>query len=319
MPDHSTVQKFEAAETQVGQTLATALRAWLPGESWGQVRKRIETRRVTVRGSLCMDEGRKLSEGEVIEVFPDSLPPPPGIPQVSICYSDLDLVVVEKPAGMVTLRHVAEQRWPYHRRMQQPSLEEAVTELLAAKEKDVPLGKIRSVHRIDKESSGLLVFARNAVAEKALIEQFTKHTVERKYLAIVKGKPTAGEFRSRLIRNRGDGLRGSSQSPGVGQAAVTHVKIVEPLGDYTLIECRLETGRTHQIRIHLTEAGYPLCGDRVYRSAFGEPGQVDESSAPRLALHAAGLGFVHPRSQQTLQYEMPLPRDLSKFLTRLQS
>ena len=317
MPTDDPVQQFEAADSQVGQTLATALRAWLPGESWGQVRKRIETRRVKVRGSLCLDEGRKLTEGEVVEVYPHSLPPPPGIPQVSVRYADLDLAVVEKPAGMITLRHAAEQHWPLHRRLQQPSLEEAVTQILAEKEGDEPLGKLRSVHRIDKEASGLLVFARSGVAKNSLIEQFSQHTVQRRYLAIVPGVPPEGEIRSRLVRDRGDGLRGSSASPNVGQRAATHLKVVERLGEYTLVECRLETGRTHQIRIHLAEAGYPLCGDRVYRAAFGEEPIPDASGAPRLALHAAGLGFVHPRSKQTLQYEMPVPKDLSKLIERL--
>ncbi len=178
---------------------------------------------------------------------------------------------------------------------------------------------LRSVHRIDKETSGLLVFARTPEAEQKLIAQFAAHTVRRRYLAIVWGTPSASTFHSRFVRDRGDGLRGSTQLPEIGQEAITHASIVEQLGDYSLIECRLETGRTHQIRIHLTEAGHPLCGDRVYRAAFGQTPLPDESAAPRMALHAAELGFVHPRTQEPLLFESPLPRDLQKVVERLRT
>jgi 23S rRNA pseudouridine1911/1915/1917 synthase len=308
---------FVTTPAESGQTLATALRTWLTGESWSQIKHRIAARRVRVHGSLCMDHARVLAVGEEVEVLAESLPLPPGKLQVVLRYVDADLVVVEKQAGMTTLRHTGEKAWPLRRKQQQPSLDEAVAELLAEKEGLSQPEPLRSVHRIDKETSGLLVFARTPVAEQQLIAQFSAHSVKRRYLAVVLGTPPVGTIRSHFVRDRGDGLRGSTQKPEIGQEAITHVNIAERLGDYSLIECRLETGRTHQIRIHLTEAGHPLCGDRVYRAPFGQSSQPDESRAARMALHAAELGFVHPRTRGELRYESPLPVDMQKLVERL--
>jgi 23S rRNA pseudouridine1911/1915/1917 synthase len=124
---------------------------------------------------------------------------------------------------------------------------------------------------------------------------------------------------SQLVRDRGDGRRGSTMLPDVGKRAVTHVQPVERLGDYTLIECRLETGRTHQIRIHLGESGHPLCGDKVYRQPLFRPGKPDHSGAPRLALCAVELGFIHPVTEQPMHFEMPLSSDLAEFVKKLQA
>ena len=122
---------------------------------------------------------------------------------------------------------------------------------------------------------------------------------------------------SRLVRDRGDGRRGSTDLAGAGKLAVTHVRPIERLGDYTLIECRLETGRTHQIRIHLSEAGHPLCGEKVYAQPLFRAGTPDQSGAPRLALAAVELGFVHPVTGEPMHFETPLPADLAEFVERL--
>jgi 23S rRNA pseudouridine1911/1915/1917 synthase len=176
---------------------------------------------------------------------------------------------------------------------------------------------VRPVHRLDRETSGLMVFARTAAAEIHLGQQFKKHTIERRYLAIVQGRVAAQKIETNLVADRGDGRRGSTRQPDVGKRAVTYVQPLEELGDYTLIECRLETGRTHQIRIHLAELGHPLCGEKVYNQPlFGTP-RVDKSGAPRIALHAQVLGLVHPATGETLRFEMPLPRDLAQFLDHL--
>ena len=107
--------------------------------------------------------------------------------------------------------------------------------------------------------------------------------------------------------------------PNVGRRAVTHVRAVERLGDYTLIECRLETGRTHQIRIHLSESGHPLCGDKVYGQPLFRAGEPDTSGAPRLALCAVELGFVHPITAEPMHFETPPPRDFTEFVRRLRA
>jgi 23S rRNA pseudouridine1911/1915/1917 synthase len=162
-----------------------------------------------------------------------------------------------------------------------------------------------------------MVFARTAEAERHLVHQFRRHTIYRKYLAVAHGTVPARTIESQLVRDRGDGRRGSTTQPHVGQRAVTHIRPLENLGPYTLIECRLETGRTHQIRIHLAEAGHFVCGDKVYCQPLRQPPRADSSGAPRLALHAAELGFTHPSSGEQLHFRMRLPDDLQQFVERL--
>jgi len=131
------------------------------------------------------------------------------------------------------------------------------------------------------------------------------------------GRVGAGMIRTHLVRDRGDGRRGSADD-GEGKLAVTHVTPVEHFGDaYTLVECRLETGRTHQIRIQMAEIGHPVCGERVYGSPRGKAAARDESRAPRIMLHAAELGFVHPESGAELTFESPLPADIRRVIADL--
>jgi 23S rRNA pseudouridine1911/1915/1917 synthase len=142
--------------------------------------------------------------------------------------------------------------------------------------------------------------------------------VIRRYLAVVPGKVAARTIRSWLVRDRGDGRRGSGNPSPAAKEAITHVRPLEQLpGGYTLVECRLETGRTHQIRIHLAEQGCPVCGERVYDRPLNGPPHGDESGAPRLALHATELGFDHPVTGESLHWSMPLPPDLTDWLTGL--
>ena len=129
----------------------------------------------------------------------------------------------------------------------------------------------------------------------------------------------AQTIRSHLVRDRGDGKRGSGRATEQGKDAVTHVEIAERLPGYTLLRCRLETGRTHQIRIHLAELGHPVCGDKVYRGPMATPPVPDNSGAPRLALHAEELGFLHPVTEEPLHWEMPLPPDLAQLIANLRS
>src|SRR5262249_53509696 len=159
-----------------------------------------------------------------------------------------------------------------------------------------------------------LVFARSFAAKKHLAQQLRVHSMRRRYLAIAHGEVRAGTIRSYLVPNRGDGLRGSAQEGRrEGQLAVTHVEPIEQLRGATLIRCRLETGRTHQTRIHLAEAGCPLLGESVYiRDFHGEP-----IAAPRLMLHAAELGFEHPAGGRPMLFTEPPPADFEETLARL--
>jgi 23S rRNA pseudouridine1911/1915/1917 synthase len=299
-------------------TLAAFLRPRLSDYSWRQIRGLITARRVRVGGELCLDPARRLGEGESVEVHARSAPKLPQCETIVIRYADEHLVIVEKPAGMATVRHPAERAWPARRKALHPTLEDLAPQLLARQERRRQKGPpLRVVHRLDKETSGLVVFARTVAAERGLGKQFHAHTVVRRYLAIIPGWIPPQRIATRLVRDRGDGRRGSTTRQGMGKEAITTIETVDRLDGYALISCRLETGRTHQIRIHLAEFGHPLCGEKVYNRDRDGRVALDKSGAPRLALHAAELGFVHPITKQDMHWEMALPDDLRVFVERL--
>jgi 23S rRNA pseudouridine1911/1915/1917 synthase len=311
---------FAVPAEQAGITLAAGLRGLIPSQSWSQVRRLVAARRVRINGELCIDPARRLKGGDTVELLDRAEPPLLEQEAVLIRHLDEQLVVVEKPSGISTVRHPAERAWSARRKALSPTLEDIVPKLIARREGQVrkgPLPRLRVVHRLDKETSGVVVFARTVTAERELGKQFHRHTVIRRYLAIVPGALESQTIRSRLVRDRGDGRRGSTDVPGQGKEAVTHLEVMERLPGYTLVSCRLETGRTHQIRIHLAELGHPVCGEKVYNRKPGQPPTPDESGAPRLALHATELGFVHPTTKQTMHWNMPLPPDLAEFLETL--
>jgi 23S rRNA pseudouridine1911/1915/1917 synthase len=290
----------------------------------------IERRQVLVNGNLCLDPARRVSEKEVVRVTAHAQKKPPDQEQVRIVHLDPHLVVVEKPASITTVRHPEEDDWPQRRKQLQPTLDELLPKLIARQERFTAGGErrglrgslppVRPVHRLDRDTSGLMVFARTVEAERHLGQQFKKHSIHRLYVGIAHGRfQETRTIESHVVRDRGDGRRGSSPLPDVGKRAVTHVRPLEVLSHYTLLECRLETGRTHQIRIHLAEQGFPLCGEQVYnRKLFGEP-SVDASGAARIALHAKELGFVHPTTGINLRFSMPMPADMQKLWERLKA
>jgi 23S rRNA pseudouridine1911/1915/1917 synthase len=237
-------------------------------------------------------------------------------------FVDEHIVVVEKPAGLTTMRHAEDvaEHGPRAKRYLPDTLADRLPGLIE-EHTSRPAGQVRAVHRLDKETSGLVVFARTIEAERHLGRQFRDHSTERLYLAIVRGKATSGRIESWLIRDRGDGRRGSvpagMDKPPGAQRAVTHVTVIEEFPTCTLVECRLETGRTHQVRIHLGESGTPLCGERIYdRPLHGRPCS-DESGLERIALHAATLGFDHPHTGERVRWTSPLPGDLARLVESL--
>jgi 23S rRNA pseudouridine1911/1915/1917 synthase len=322
-----TVHHVTAADGR--QTLAAFLRTRLPGASWSRVQQLVRSRHVLVHGNVCTDVARRLEVGEVVKVLDVAAAALPKADDVTIVHLDDDVVVVDKPTGLTTTRHHEERSWPAHRRQVQPTLEELVPDAIGRflhrrfggvagrpEPKRRRISPVRAVHRIDRETSGLVVFARNVPASRILAEQFRLHTTHRRYLALVVGRARARTIRSHLVRDRGDGRRGSAEGDD-GKEAITHVAVVEHFGDdYTLVECRLETGRTHQIRIHLSEGGNPVCGERVY-AASRRDGREDESGASRVMLHAAELGFVHPVTGAELRFTSPLPADMRKVIAAL--
>jgi 23S rRNA pseudouridine1911/1915/1917 synthase len=312
-------RSFVVARKEARQTLAALLHAHL-AVPWAEARRLVQSGRVHLGGVPCRDANRRPAPGQHVEVRePDRRPPSSsGDGGPVIRFADAHVVVVDKPAGLTTMRHPEEaaEFGARARRFLPATLADLLPGLLAG---DRPGRRppVLAVHRLDKDTSGLVVFARTPAAARHLGRQFREHTTERSYLALVRGRAASGTIESYLVRDRGDGRRGSGTQPGAGQRAVTHVRVVEDLGAYTLVECRLETGRTHQIRIHLGEAGTPLCGERVYdRPPHGAP-LPDHSGARRVALHAATLGFVHPATGERMAWTSPLPRDLQRLLDRL--
>ncbi len=228
----------------------------------------------------------------------------------TVVYSDPHVVVVVKPPGISTV--------PYEDDERSDTLDARVRRWLQSRAGG---GRTRPnlgvVHRLDKETSGLVVFTRTWLAKQALAAQFRAHTVHRRYVGIAHGAVRPGTIRSYLVEDRGDGLRGSARAtrPPDARLAVTHVEVVEALRGATFVGCRLETGRTHQIRIHLSESGHPLVGEKVYVRRTRYSGALIE--APRLMLHAAELGFLHPVTGQLVSWEAPMPDDMRAVLEGL--
>jgi 23S rRNA pseudouridine1911/1915/1917 synthase len=286
--------------------------------SWGEARRRIYGGKITVDGAVVIDIGHPTPIGAALEYVSDAKRPKPIdalLPKEAIVFLDRDIAVVEKPADLLTV--------PFERG-DRPTLDQLLRSVLARRDggRSARAGRppVFVVHRLDKGTSGLLVFALNQTARAGLKEQFRDHTAHRRYLAIVHGRTTARTLESHLLADRGDGLRGSAERarPGrrastQGKRAVTHVEVLDSFSHASLLSCRLETGRTNQIRIHLSEIGHPLLGETIYLRGF--PGRVIQ--APRLCLHAAELGFTHPRTAERMMFESPMPEAMRAVLRGL--
>ena len=355
-----TYETYAISETDSGQTLAAVLKKLSSVESWGESRRLVINRHVQVNGNLCLDPSRRLTSKDTLKIWKTALPKPVSADSLKLVFVDDEIIVVEKPAGITSVRHFEEQRMRKKRRQLQPTLEELIPlalshflrkrrlesrleargipkedigqnkrkgprdlqRLAAAAESLASRLNIIAVHRLDRDTSGLMIFARTRRTATLLGQSFRKHAIDRRYFAVVKGHPTAQTFDNQLIRDRGDGHRGSTGLPNAegAQRAITHVRPIESIGEYSIVECKLETGRTHQIRIHLSEAGYPICGDLIYWKAWNGgkgPKKQDKSHAPRQALHSSTLRFVHPTTGEVMKFEMPWPRDLERWIEGL--
>ncbi|MFZ5897267.1 MAG: RluA family pseudouridine synthase [Myxococcota bacterium] len=297
---------FGVSETEARTPLDRVLRQKLEGASWNQVRRMIETGKIKVDGSTVLDPTLLLRAGQLVEIVWNARRPDDRrLPSSTIVHVDSQVVVVEKPAGISTVPFESNERG---------TLDDLVARLLSARE-GARRGPLGIVHRLDKDTSGLLVFARTLSAKRELKNQFRFHSVKRRYWALVQGAIESRTLSSRLVQDRGDGLRGSTENPTLGRSATTHVRVLERLRGATLAECRLETGRTHQIRIHLAEAGHPLLGERVYNRGFA--GEVLQ--APRVMLHAFELGFDHPTTRRPLLFNSEMPSDMQRVLAELRT
>jgi 23S rRNA pseudouridine1911/1915/1917 synthase len=306
-------------EARAGATIAAIVREAMGAVAWSKARDLCRTGRVRIDGAIVKDDATRVSAGQSVTISPNAPRQTEGVlPRDAVIHLDADVVVVRKPAGVVTVPFEEGER---------DTLVDRVRALLARIDRG-PGGERRDpmvgvVQRLDKDTTGALVFARTMRAKRALEEQLREHSVERRYLAIAHGDVTSGRHETALVQDRGDGLRGSwgrfrghvGPAPESAKWAVTHVTRLEALRGATLVECRLETGKQHQIRIHLAELGHPLVGEPVYVRDYRGP----RIEAARPMLHAAVLGFVHPRSGETVRFEDPLPEDFVACLARLRT
>jgi 23S rRNA pseudouridine1911/1915/1917 synthase len=288
-----------------------------------RVKGLIETGRVVVQGRV-VKAAHRVQAGERVEV---SIPPPPpeGLAAepiaLSIVFEDDHLLIVDKPAGMVT----------------HPGAGRATGTLAAAALAHAPemagVGSPRRpgiVHRLDKGTSGLIVLAKTPIAYEVLTTQLARRTVSRRYLCLAQGtvRRAQGVIDAPLGRDPRSRVRMAVLKEGKGRRAVTHFRVLERLGTgplaVTFLECRLETGRTHQIRVHLASLGHPLLGDDTYRGSRAAPAGdpvltslVDQLGG--VALHAAGLAFAHPVTGAPLAFSCPLPDRIERILSHLRT
>ncbi|OBW58603.1 RluA family pseudouridine synthase [Solibacillus sp. FSL W7-1472] len=274
-------------------------------ESWSrsQISNWLDEERILVNGAAVKAK-YKVKQGDIIEVTIPEVEDLEIIPEdlnLEIVYEDADVLVVNKPRGMVV--HPA----PGH------ATGTLVNGLMHhCKDLSGINGVARPgiVHRIDKDTSGLLMVAKNDVAHESLVNQLVEKSVTRKYTALVHGHIAheKGTIDAPIGRDQKD--RQKQAVVDKGKHAVTHFQVIERFGEFTLVECRLETGRTHQIRVHMNYIGFPLAGDPKYgpRKTIDFSGQV---------LHAGVLGFIHPVTKEYLEFESPLPEDFKQLIEEL--
>jgi 23S rRNA pseudouridine1911/1915/1917 synthase len=313
-------QRFELGPEQGRDRLDKVLSRLLPDVSRSTVQRWIEEGRVLVDGQQRRPRDL-VGPSSVIEVEPGPRPPSSAEPDASVAfgvlYEDPHLIVIDKPAGLVV--HPA--RGHASGTLVNGLLAREGFERDAVDERD-PMGALRPgvVHRIDKDTSGVLVVAKDDRTREGLKAQLSAHSMERLYLALTQGVPRPARIETSYGRDARSRLKWSSRVKE-GKTAITRVEIRERLagGRAALVECRLETGRTHQIRVHLSEqAKTPLLADKLYGKApaDAELSRIAEELG-RQALHAALLGFVHPVTGESLRFESPLPNDFERALAAL--
>ena len=297
-------ERIVVTEVEAGMRADVAL-AQLLDITRSNMQKLLEEGRA-LRGSKVVKANYKLRIGDVIDItLPEPQPldvQPENIP-LDIIYEDEDVVVINKARGMVV--HPAAGNY-------NGTLVNAL--LYHCKNLSGINGVIRPgiVHRLDKDTSGIMICAKNDLAHISLSEQIQSKTAQRTYLAVVRGniKTDSGIIETQIARDKNDRKKMAVVKEG-GRDAVTEYEVAERFGKYTIVKCRLKTGRTHQIRVHMEYLGYPLVGDPKYspmKTPFSINGQ---------ALHSLTLSFKHPRSGEEMFFEAPLPEDMKKIVTRL--
>jgi 23S rRNA pseudouridine1911/1915/1917 synthase len=291
-----------------GERLDKVLAQLIPQHSRNRLQSWIESGFVT-------SEGEKLKiryspkKGQTILVLPQASPEeaaylPEDIP-LEIIYEDDDLLVIHKPAGMVV--HPAAGNWSGT----------LLNALLHHYPKIAEVPRAGIVHRLDKDTSGLLMVAKTLEAQTDLVRQLESRRVVRRYLAFAWGSVQSQTIHASIGRDPRDRLKMATMTGSASKPAITHVRQLATVNwaatKVSLVACRLETGRTHQIRVHLESVGHPLLGDPVYKKKLPQSASQLEFSRPGQALHAAVLGIIHPRTGEAMRWEARLPLDMREL------
>ena len=303
------------APAHAGWRLDRALADAVPTLSRERLKALIRSGAVEAEGKAVRDPATKVRGEESLRVaVPEPRPAhnePQDIP-LTIAFEDEHLLVVEKPAGLVV--HPAAGNFD-------GTLVNALLHHCGGSLSGIGgIARPGIVHRIDKDTSGLLVVAKTDVAHEGLAKQFAAHSIDRRYLAVVSGVPKAAEgvVDAPLARSASNRKKIAIVEGGRGKRAVTHWRRLTVLGDAALVECRLETGRTHQVRVHMASIGHPLVGDPVYGRSGKTHGKIlKELQFHRQALHAAELGFTHPVTKLRLSFSSPMPPDMQELFKAL--
>jgi len=313
---------FSVAPEDSGRRLDQYLARQLPDTSRARIQQLIATDKILVNQKSAKASLRLAGNEQIDIVGSIELPPLRAIPEdipLDIVYEDADLAVVNKPAGMMVHAGAGATDDERNRGTLVNALLHRFGQL-----SDVG-GELRPgiVHRLDKETSGLIVVAKNDSTHRKLARQFSSRTVKKTYLALVHGwvKQDCGTISSSISRDRVRRTRMTTRGSG-GREAITHYqvqkKIDSPYGKFSLLEIKIDTGRTHQIRVHLASIGHPVVGDALYGAPRDIRSKTPGSlSLPRNFLHSARLEFQHPTSKEMLSFERPLPPELQHFLSRL--
>ncbi|MBN2530115.1 MAG: RluA family pseudouridine synthase [Deltaproteobacteria bacterium] len=286
---------------------------------WSTARHWIEGGKISVNATVVNSLEATVSEGGTLHYSPNARRPfaEGQFNPKCIVYKDAHLIVANKPADILTV--------PYEEG-DKNTFDMQIRGYLTWKrppnaKKKAAMAPLLVVHRLDKLTSGLLVFPRTLKAKEGLSVQFRNHSIVRHYLALVHGLARPGTITTHIMQDRGDGIRGSCETSVLGkvrrnpqgQVAITHVEVVELLKNATFVKCILETGRTNQIRIHMAEQGHPLIGERIYMRDY----KGKEIDSPRLMLHAAELGFLHPVTGERLHFTAEPPPHFEQMVQRL--
>lgn len=297
-----------------GWRLDRALAATIPTLSRERLKALISAGSVTVGDRIIRDPATKVTGAcNVAVAVPNPKPAHNAAQEIplTVLFEDEHLIVVDKPAGLVV--HPA-----------CGNLDGTLVNALLhhCKGSLSGIGGVERpgiVHRIDKDTSGLLVAAKTDRAHAGLAAQFAKHSIDRRYKAIVTGRPRPAEGRieGNLGRSSANRKKMAIVGPSQGKHAVTHYSTLTPLDGAALVECRLETGRTHQVRVHMASIGHPLLGDATYGRSRAHRELLEQLGFRRQALHAARLGFTHPVTSQALSFESNMPADMQELFSHL--